>query len=446
MTYEEARKYLEDCNQYAGELTLEPLREMLRRLGDPQDGLSFVHIAGTNGKGSVLAYVSTVLKEAGYRVGRYISPTIFSYRERIQVNEQYISREDLVRLTERIKRTGDQMLAEGLPHPTMFEAETALAFLYFAEQKCDLVVLECGMGGRTDATNVIRSTVAAVLASISMDHMGFLGATVQEIAGNKAGIIKPGCKVVALKQKPEAERMILKQAGACGCPVVTADPECVVNRKRGLFLQTFDYKEREKMEITLSGEHQFENAALALEVIDVLKEKGYTVSEEAVRAGFRRTVWTGRFSVVAQEPYFIVDGAHNRDAAEKLAGSIENYLQGKRLIYIMGVLADKEYDAVIEKTAGYASEIITVMTPDNVRALPAEELAKAVTAYNPHVQAAESIEAAVNRAYELAGKDDVILAFGSLSWMGELVRTVQNHGADRDGASDINSDTEERGK
>lgn len=430
MTYEEARKYLEDCNQYAGELTLEPLREMLQRLGDPQDSLSFVHIAGTNGKGSVLAYVSTVLKEAGYRVGRYISPTIFSYRERIQVNEQYISREDLVSLTEKIKATGDQMLAEGLLHPTMFEAETALAFLYFAEQKCDLVVLECGMGGRTDATNVIHSTVAAVLTSISMDHMGFLGDTLSEIAGNKAGIIKPGCTVVTLKQDPEAERAVLKQAGACGCPVVTADPEYAVHRERGLFLQTFDYKGREKMEVTLSGEHQFENAALALEVLDVLKEKGYGIPEEALRTGFRKTVWTGRFSVVAREPYFIVDGAHNRDAAEKLSRSIENCLKERRLIYIMGVLADKEYEAVIRKTVGYASEIITVMTPDNVRALPAKELARAVAVHNPHVQAAESIQAAVEQAYALAGKDDVILAFGSLSWLGELMRTVQNRKAE----------------
>lgn len=202
MTYEEARKYLEDCNQYAGEYTLEPLQEMLRRLGDPQDKLTFVHIAGTNGKGSVLALVSTVLKEAGYQVGRYISPTIFHYRERIQVNEQYISKETLVRLTERIKEAGDQMLLEGLAHPTMFEAETALAFLYFAEQKCDLVVLETGMGGRTDATNVIRHTAAAVLASISMDHIGVLGNTLSEIAENKAGIMKPGCTVVTMKQVP----------------------------------------------------------------------------------------------------------------------------------------------------------------------------------------------------------------------------------------------------
>lgn len=425
MTYEEAKAFLEGCNQYAGEFTLEPLKELLKRLGDPQDALSFVHIAGTNGKGSTLAYVSTVLKEAGYRVGRYISPTIFGYRERIQVNEAYISREDLIRLTEKIQETGRQMLSEGLGHPTMFEAETALAFLYFAEQKCDLVTLEVGMGGRMDATNVIKNTLVAVLASISMDHMGFLGNTLAQIAGNKAGIIKPGCTVVTVKQEPEAEAAVLKQAREYGCPVVNVDPELAVNRRRGLFHQYFDYKTRKDIEISLSGEYQFANASLALEVIEALRQKGYPVSEEAVREGLRHTVWNGRFTVVAKEPYFIVDGAHNRDAAEKLKETVENYLSGHRLIYIMGVLADKEYDIVIQKTVPYASEVITVMTPDNPRALPAEELKKAVEVYNPHVQAAGSLMEAVEKAYELAGKEDVILAFGSLSYLGEIVRDVQ---------------------
>lgn len=425
MTYKEAKSFLEGCNQYAGEFTLEPLKEMLRRLGDPQEQLTFVHIAGTNGKGSVLAYVSTVLKEAGYRVGRYISPTIFEYRERIQVNEAYISEADLTRLAERIQKTGRRMLAEGYWHPTMFEAETALAFLYFAEQGCDLVVLECGRGGRTDATNAIKNTAVAVLASVSMDHMGFLGDTLPEIAENKAGIIKPGCTVVSAKQTPEAERVILECAAACGCPVVTADPEQAVNRERGLFSQKFDYKEWRQIETSLAGEYQFANAALALEVIGVLKGRGFSISEAAVRDGFRKVVWIGRFSVISREPYVIVDGAHNRDAAGKLAGTIEKYLAGKRLIYIMGVLADKEYDRVIEKTVSYASEIITVMTPDNERALSAEALAEAVALRNPHVQAAKSIKDAVERAYELAEKEDVILAFGSLSYLGALIREVQ---------------------
>lgn len=428
MTYEEARGFLEDCNQYAGKFTLVPLRELLRKLGDPQDRLSFVHIAGTNGKGSTLAYVSTVLKMAGYRVGRYSSPTIFRYRERIQVDEEDISREDLARLTERIRAAGEEMLLEGLSHPTTFEAETALAFLYFAEQGCALAVMEAGMGGRLDATNVIRHVEVAALASISMDHMEFLGNTLSEIAAHKAGIIKKGCTVVTVKQEAEAERAIQKQAQGCGCPVIVADPARAVNRVRGLFGQSFDYKERTGVEISLSGEYQFANAALALEVVDALREKGYEIPEEAVYAGLKCAVWNGRFTVIAKNPCFIVDGAHNADAAEKLARTIENYLPGRRLVYILGVLSDKEYEAVVQKTASCAQEIITVMTPDNARALPAEELARTVRKYNPHVRAAGSLAQAVEQAHKLAGEEDIILAFGSLSYLGGLIRIVQGGG------------------
>lgn len=425
MTYEEAKAYLENCNQYAGEFTLEPLKEMLKRLGNPQEELKFVHIAGTNGKGSTLAMVSTVLKEAGYRVGRYISPTIYSYRERIQVNEQYIPREALVRLTERIKAVGEDMLGEGLGHPTMFEAETALAFLWFAEQNCELVVLETGMGGLMDATNVITSTVAAVFTSISMDHMGVLGNTLEEIAAQKAGILKPGCTVVTAGQEPGAEKVILRAAETLGCPVVQAEPALIINRKRGLFGQSFDYKEWKRVELSLSGEYQFLNGALALEVIEILREKGYDLPEQAVREGLKSTVWKGRFTVIAREPDVIIDGAHNRDAALRLRETIEHYLKGRRLIFIMGVLADKEYELVARQTVPFASHVITVMTPDNPRALPAEELAGTVRKYNPHVEAAESLGAAVERAYELAEKDDVILAFGSLSYLGALAREVE---------------------
>ncbi len=430
MTYEEARRFLENCNQYAGELTLEPLREMLRRLGNPQDKLSFVHIAGTNGKGSILAYVSTILFKAKYRVGRYVSPTIFGYRERIQVNGVSISREDLTRLTEKVERVGAQMLSEGLRHPTMFEAETAVAFLYFLEQGCEIVVLEAGMGGRTDATNVIQNTLVAVLASISMDHMGFLGDTLFEIAENKAEIIKPGCMVVSVKQMEEAERAVIERSKKVGCSVVVADADAAVHRKRGLFQQTFDYKEQESVEIALSGEYQFINAVAALEVVEALRKKGYQIPEEAVRSGLKETVWKGRFTVVAREPYVIVDGAHNRDAAKRLRETIEQYLSDKRLIYIMGVLADKEYERVIEETVSFASEIVTVMTPDNERALPAEKLAEAVAKYHVPVQAAESIADAVERAYALARKEDVILAFGSLSYLGELIRQVERRTSD----------------
>ena len=197
MTYEEARAFIDDTAKYGYVLGLDTERELLRRLGNPQDDLKFVHIAGTNGKGSTLAYISTILKEAGYKVGRYISPTIFDYRERIQVNEEYISEEAVARLADSVEAAGQAMLAEGLHHPTAFEVETAMAFLYFKEKQCDLVVLECGMGGMTDATNVVKTTVISVFAEIGMDHMGFLGNTVEEIAAVKAGIIKPGTIAVS---------------------------------------------------------------------------------------------------------------------------------------------------------------------------------------------------------------------------------------------------------
>jgi dihydrofolate synthase/folylpolyglutamate synthase len=358
-------------------------------------------------------------------VGRYISPTIYSYRERIQINEEYIPQEALVRLTERIKETGEQMLKEGFSHPTMFEAETALSFLWFAEQNCDLVVLETGMGGKTDATNVIHNTLAAVLVSVSMDHMGLLGNTLGEIAAQKAGIIKPGCTVVTAKQYPEAEEVVYKAAKALGCPVVQTEPGQIVKKSRSLHGQTFDYKEWKDVEISLAGEYQFLNAALSLEVIGVLREKGYDIPDSAVYQGLKQVVWNGRFTVIAEDPCFIIDGAHNRDAAMQLRQTIEQYLQGKRLIFIMGVLADKEYDLVARQTAPLADEIITVMTPDNPRALPAEALAETVAKYQPHVQAAKSLGDAVKKAYALAGKEDVILAFGSLSYLGALTREVE---------------------
>ena len=208
MDYKEARVYLDEAAKYGSVLGLTTMTELLKRLGNPQDDLKFVHIAGTNGKGSVLAYLSTVLKEAGYKVGRYISPTLFSYRERIQVNEAYITKEAVARLTGLVKEAADEMAAEHLAVPTVFEMETAISFLYFKEECCDLVVLETGMGGRERRYQCGRDTVLEVLASISMDHMGVLGNTLGEIAWNKAGIIKPGTAVVSMKQLPEAMQVI----------------------------------------------------------------------------------------------------------------------------------------------------------------------------------------------------------------------------------------------
>ena len=428
MTYEEARAFIDDTGRYGAVLGLGSVTELMKRLGNPQDDLRFVHIAGTNGKGSVLAYISTILKEAGYRVGRYISPTIFDYRERIQVNEEYISREGVARLAGRIQEACCRMTEEGFSHPTTFEVETAMAFLWFREMHCDVVVLECGMGGLTDATNVVRTTLVSVFSEIGLDHMGFLGDTIEEIAQVKAGIIKPGAAAVSAVQRPEARKVLENVCREKGAEFRELRKEELQDIKYGFENQSFTYKGIKNLKPGLLGSWQIDNAALAVEAVTALGSCGFTVTEEQIRKGLAETVWPGRFTVVDRHPLFIVDGAHNRDAADRLYETLDLYFSGKRKIFIAGVLADKEYDYVMSRLTPLAARVITVMTPDNPRALPAESLAEEVRRYNPNVEAAGDLCDAVRRARAYAGEEDLILAFGSLSYLGELIRQVRTAG------------------
>ncbi len=425
MNYKEVLEYIESASSYGIVPGLDSIRELCSRLDNPQDRLKFVHIAGTNGKGSTLAYISTILKCAGYKVGRYISPTIFEYRERIQIGKRPISKEALCEGMELVKRACEDMVTAGHPHPTPFEIETALAFWYFDKMKCDIVVLETGMGGLEDATNLITTTQVAVLASIGMDHMKFLGSTLEKIAEQKAGIIKEGCHVVSMCQKPEVWKVVEETAGEKDCELTIADSHKAKNIRYGMEKQRFDYGEWKKLEITLTGKFQIDNAILAIEAVKVLGEKGFPVSEKAVRKGLLETQWQGRFQVIGKKPLFIVDGAHNEDAAQKLADSIEFYFTNRRIIYIMGMLKDKEYDKVIALTEKYADQIITVTPPENPRAMHAYELAQEIARVHPNVTAVDSLEEAVEMSRLLAGKDDVILAFGSLSYLGRLINIVK---------------------
>lgn len=425
MKYQEALEYIDSLKNYGIVPGLDSIRELCRRLGDPQEELAFVHIAGTNGKGSVLAYVSTILKCAGYKVGRYISPAIREYRERIQINGRMISRKALGELMEEIREACDSMTADGLLHPTPFEVETALGFLYFCREKCDLVVLETGMGGRLDATNVIRNTRVAVLASISMDHMQYLGKTLSAIAGEKAGILKPGCRAVTMEQEPEAMEVIRERAEQLQLPLTVAAVSQAKRVRYGLEKQRFDYDGMKDLEIRLAGRCQISNAVLAVEVCRALIVCGYEIPEKALRLGLQETRWPGRFTVLARKPLFVIDGAHNEDAAKKLAESIEFYFTNKRIIYIMGVLKDKEYDKIIELTAHYADQILTVAAPGNPRAMSSYELAREAAKVHPRVTAVDSLEEAVEISYLLAGKEDVILAFGSLSYLGRLMEILE---------------------
>ncbi len=428
MKYREALDYIESLAGYGIVPGLDSIARLLEQLGDPQKELKFVHIAGTNGKGSTLAYLSTVLKCAGYRVGRYLSPVIMDYREKIQVNERHITQKALCQGLELIREACERITADGFPHPTAFEVETALAFWYFREQKCDIVVLETGMGGSEDATNIIDTVCVSVITCVSMDHMKFLGKTLGEIAAAKSGIMKAGKPVVTLEQQEEAAEVIRKRAEELGCPLVEADPSKATGVRYGVERQKFHYGGYQNLEIGLAGVFQIENAVLAIEVLKVLGEQGFAVTEEQLRKGLAGTAWPGRFTVIGKKPLFVVDGAHNEDAAKKLARSIEFYFTNKRIIYIMGVLMDKEYDRIIAHTCRYADQIITVTPPHNPRAMGAYDLALAVSESHPCVTAVDSLEEAVEMSYLLAGKDDVIVAFGSLSYLGQLMEIVDRRG------------------
>ncbi len=427
MNYEEAREYLDQVSKGGSVLGLDNMRELLKRLENPQDSLKFVHISGTNGKGSVLAYVSTVFKEAGYRTGRYISPTLFSYREKIQVNERFIGREDLARLTAKVKKAAEEMQSSGIGYPTIFEIETALAFLYFAEQKCDIVILETGLGGALDATNVITTSIMEVIASISMDHMEFLGDTLGKIALQKAGIIKPHTSVVSAMQDTEAMEVIRNVCRKKECVCYTVDQEQIKNISYGYEGQSFSYKNWNNIKISLMGSYQIKNAALALEAIEALRKLGYELNDKAVYQGMKKAVWKGRFTVISKEPLIVMDGAHNQAAAEELVRSLKLYYPGKKFYYIFGMFRDKDYRQVIRLTAPLAEHIITVETPENPRALPAEELKKAVAEVNPSAEAAGSLRMAVNQVMERIDKDSVVVIFGSLSFLGEAEMAVNRY-------------------
>ena len=301
MTYEEARAYLEAAGRKGMVLGLDNMRSLLARLKNPEASLRFLHIAGTNGKGSVLAFCTSVLKECGYQAGAYVSPAVFSYEEHFQINGIPMKPERLPYYVEQIREAVSSMESVGLPAPTVFEMETALAFLYFQEEQCDIVVLETGLGGRDDATNVVENTVVSVITSIALDHTAVLGRTLEEIAGCKAGIIKPGVPVVYWIEDARA-RAVVEQAAEgknCLCRPVS-EQRFSVSQHLGLLAdgrmaQVFTYKYYQDLEITLLGRYQPQNAAIAVEAMETLSDWGFMITKDGIRKGLREASWPGRF-------------------------------------------------------------------------------------------------------------------------------------------------------
>lgn len=427
MNYQQARQYLDTHNQKGIVLGLETMQELMRRLGNPQDQVKFIHVAGTNGKGSVVALTSNILAQAGFVTGRYCSPSVFCYEEKIQVYAnktekwQYISKADVAQLLTQISKVAEEMEQDGLPYPTVFELETAMAFCYFAKKKCDYVLLETGMGGDLDATNIVTTTCCSVLVSIDIDHSKILGSTLAEIAGHKSGIIKAGRDVVTMEQKLEAQRVIEKRAKELGCKFVST------TRKDSIVLsatpkgQLISYKEFPKIQTQLLGVFQKDNIAVVLEVVKCLREQGVLISDDVLVNGIYETKWPGRLEVVGEKPWILLDGAHNPDAAVKLAESLQKYFTNKKIVYIMGVLGDKDYKKVLSYLCPQGKAFFTI-TPNNARALPAKKLKQAIeeVVFDIPVKDMNSFEEALTQAKIVAEEDGVIVACGSLSFLGEL--------------------------
>lgn len=424
MNYEEAMNFIQNTNKFGSVLGLDNIRELLERLGNPQDQLRVVHIAGTNGKGSTLAFLAGIFRESGYRAGRYVSPASFSYEERFRINEENISKKDLCFYMEKIKNVAEEMVKDGLSHPTMFEIETALSFLYFLDKKVDVVLLETGMGGRLDATNVVKKPIATVIASIGMDHMQFLGDTLEKIASEKAGIIKEGCPVISYDNTKEVNEVIKNKAKQMHAKVTFVNSPGIRVLQESLNGESFSYRSSdgrwyEKIEIPLLGRHQINNAALALETLNVIKNY-YCISDFQTEDGMRKTIWRGRIEILEREPMVICDGAHNPDGAKSLLSFLQNNFTNQRLIYIMGVLSDKDYEQMVQILAPAADKIYTV-APDNPRALSSRELCNCISKYHQNVEERQRLAECLSEVRQKAEKDDVIIICGTLSFQNELI-------------------------
>ena len=423
MLYEEARVYLEQVSKYGSVLGLESIRELLSELDDPQEKLKFIHIAGTNGKGSTLSYISNILMEAGYRTGAYISPTVLCYLERFQINGEYMNEEDFAELTSKVKDAVECMEAKGKPSPTAFEIETAISFLYFAKYNCDYVVLETGLGGELDATNVVETKILTVFASISKDHMAVLGDTLEEIATTKSGIMRRGVPVISTVQEEEVTEVLKNKAEENKSIFIQTDISQVKMTESSLRGQMFSYKDLDDIYIRLLGKHQIENAMTAIEAARMLG-----ISEDNIFKGLEKARWTGRFEVLSEEPLIIVDGAHNADAAKRLAENIELYLSGKKITAIMGVFKDKEYQKIVRTMVPHVAKVYTVDLPDKERNLGKENLKSEFEQYNIDTETAESMIEAIRIAKKDATAEDAILVFGSLSHLREAILFITNEG------------------
>ena len=398
-------------------------QELLEKMGNPEKKLKFVHLAGTNGKGSTAAMTASILSKAGYRTGLYTSPYIYRFHERIQVDGVEISDEDLTEITEYVKPLADSMAQS----PTEFELVCCIAFEYFYRKKCDIVVLEVGMGGAWDATNVIEVPEVAVITNIGLDHTEYLGDTVEKIAETKSGIFKPHGHAVVYRSTPSVEAVYERVCAERDVSLRKADFDGLVLKAHTLEGQVFDCGSRKNLVLPLLGDHQLHNASVVLSIADTLIGEGWKISEQNIYDGIRDVRWPGRFDIVCRKPLFIIDGGHNPQCIEALVKNIRDYLAGKKVVALTGVLADKDYADMYKPVMPLVDRFVCI-TPPNPRKLEAEQLARYLRQAGAQAQASESILDGVKKAMDLAGEDGVVLCFGSLYSIGGIRDALKDLG------------------
>ena len=422
---------IEAYQRFGSRLGLDRMARLMEGLGDPQDRLKVIHVAGTNGKGSVCRYIYEVLLASGYSAGLYTSPYLEDFRERIELDHEMISMDDLGRITDRVISEAEKMVAEGLESPTEFEIVTAIAFVYFAEKAPDFVILEVGLGGRGDSTNIIKNSLISVITSIGHDHMDRLGNTLTAIAAEKAGIIKPGVPVVISVEDKEAARVIARVAYEKGCPVMDAGklkPTGVsVSLGGSAFELCVEGVYYRNVEISMAGEHQVKNAVTALAAIELLRKSSIIkINQEGLCNGMKAAKMKGRFEILGSNPCFILDGAHNREGVEALIHAVDRHFYGKKILYVVGILADKEVDRMLDCMAAYTSGTgrFIATEPNSPRKLSAAALCAALQARGCDcVEVPDPVDA-LALAKELAPGFDAVLFTGSLYMIGEIRRVL----------------------
>ena len=419
MNLNESLAYIHGLYRKGSVLGLHRMKAMLDMMGNPQKKLKFIHIAGTNGKGSTAAMTASILSKAGYKTGLFTSPYIYRFHERMQIDGRQISDSDVVEMVAYVRRYAETL--EDIT--TEFEFVTCMAMEYFMRQGCDIVVLEVGMGGLIDATNIIDTPEVAVVTNIGLDHTDALGDTLEKIAANKAGIFKEGGHAVVYRGTEGVEAVYEQICRERNVTLRKADFDSIVLSSHGLEGQVFSCGGRKDLVLPLLGDHQLHNASVVLSVMDTLIDMGWNISEDHIREGIRDVSWPGRFDIVSRNPLFIIDGGHNPQCIDALVKNIVDYLAGRRLIALVGVLADKDYGEMFRPVMEHVDEFVCV-TPDNPRQLPAAELAEHLRRAGAKAVPCATVAEGVQKAKELAGADGVVLCFGSLYTIGAIKDAV----------------------